>query len=337
MRQKILSIPKMIQELVLGGFKAPKNDDRKCPCITNTGAFTKLRRPSILAAFNPVQSRFLNYFRYSSIFFISLYVWANAQIIPETAVQNAVASSIIETSDFTHAMTYLEDDTLIVFDLDNTLIQTSQHLGSDEWFTHRLEHLTKQGLSIDKALDQVVPHWIEVQNRTEVDFVDPLIPNLLDKMQKKHVPMIGLTKRPPAMANRTLQQIAPLHINFDKTAPLKGPLVFEELNASSYQQGIIFIAQGIEKGPAITAYLKKLAKMPKKIVLIDDKMSHLQSVAKALEMMEIPFIGIRYSGADEKVKAFNPKIADIQWEHCQRILSDEQALHLLQLENHSSR
>ena len=57
-------IPKMIQELVLGGFKAPKNDDRKCLCIINTEAFTKPDGRRFLAAFNPVQSRFLNHFRY---------------------------------------------------------------------------------------------------------------------------------------------------------------------------------------------------------------------------------------------------------------------------------
>lgn len=241
-------------------------------------------------------------------------------------------AQILETNDFAHAFTYLEEDTLFVFDLDNTLIQTAQHLGSDQWVTHRIEHLTKQGLSSEEALEQVVSHLIEVHHRSEMHFVDPVIPDLLYKMQKKHVPMIGLTKRQPVLSDLTLRQIAPLHIDFSKTAPLKEELVFKELNETVYKQGIVFVANGIEKGPAITAYLKKLAKAPKKIVFIDDKMSHVQNVAKALEPIGIAFIGIRYGGADEKVKAFNPKIADLQWEHFKKILSDEQALHLLQLE-----
>ena len=86
-------------------------------------------------------------------------------------------------------------------------------------------------------------------------------------------------------------------------------------------------AGNIKKG---LAYLKKLDKMPKQIVMIDDKMSHVKNIAETLEPLGISFIGIRYGGADEKVKAFNPKIAEIQLEHFQKILSDEQALHLMQ-------
>jgi FMN phosphatase YigB (HAD superfamily) len=239
-----------------------------------------------------------------------------------------------ETNDFAHAFTYLEDDTLFVFDLDNTLIETAQHLGSDQWFSHKLDFFVKEGLSLDEALNRVVTQLIEVQNRSEMRLVDPAIPDLLYKMQRKNVSMIGLTKREPRMSERTLKQLAPLHIDFSRTAKIKEELVFDELQGTTLKQGIIFVGPGIEKGPALMAYLKQLNKQPKKIVVIDDKMSHIQNIANVLEPLEITFIGIRYGGADEKVRAFNPKIADLQWEHFQKILSDEQALLLLQLENH---
>ena len=138
------------------------------------------------------------------------------------------------------------------------------------------------------------------------------------------------------MSDRTLEQLTSLQIDFSKTALIEDVFVFEGLQETTFKQGIIFAGHGIEKGPALIAYLKKLKSLPKKIVVIDDKMSHVQNIAKALEPLEIDFVGIRYGGADEKVKSFNPKIAELQWEHFQKILSDEQALHLMQLEDHST-
>ncbi|MBS0604180.1 MAG: DUF2608 domain-containing protein [Verrucomicrobia bacterium] len=243
---------------------------------------------------------------------------------------------VTETNDFAHAFTYLEEDTLYVFDLDNTIIETAQHLGSDQWVTYKLDHLTKQGLSLDDALNHVIPCWLEVQNRTEMKLVDPAIPDLLYKMQKKHVTMIGLTKRPPQLANRTLEQLKPLNVDFSKTAHMQEEVVFEDLKGTAFKQGIIFVAQGIDKGPSLLAYLKKLKKMPKRIVVIDDKMSHVKNIASAVEPLGINFVGIRYGKADEKVNAFNPKIAELQMEHFKGILSDEQALHLLKMEGHSA-
>jgi hypothetical protein len=131
------------------------------------------------------------------------------------------------------------------------------------------------------------------------------------------------------LLDRTLAQLAPLQIDFSSTAQIKETLLFVDLQGTIYKQGIIFVGHGIEKGPALIAYLKRLNKNPKRIVVIDDKLSNIENIAKTLEPLGIDFVGIRYSGVDDKVKAFNPKIADLQWEHFKRILSDEEALQLL--------
>lgn len=242
-------------------------------------------------------------------------------------------SLIKETKEISHAFRNIEEDTLLVFDLDNTLIEAAQHLGSEQWFSHHVEHLTKQGMHCDEALNLVLNRLIEVQKRSEMVLLDPSIPKLLKNTQKKQVAMVALTKRNPRMAERTLEQLAKLHIDFRPTAPLKKTLVLEELKGTTFKEGIIFVGNAIEKGAALMAYLGQLKRLPKKVVIVDDKLSHIQNVIHALEPLGIEVIGIRYGAADEKVKAFNPKIADFQWEHFQKILSDEQALHLLQLAN----
>jgi hypothetical protein len=188
---------------------------------------------------------------------------------------------------------------------------------------------------MEEALGQVIPCYLEVMAFSQMQLVDPAIPDLLHNMQKSQVPMIGLTKRAPVLATRTLEQLVPLRISFSHTANFDGQVVFEELNRTEFREGIIFVAQGIDKGAALLAYLHKLEKMPSQIVAIDDKLSHIRDIAGTIEPLGIPFIGIRYAGADEKVRRFNPKIADVQLEHFRRILSDEQALHLMQLAPYS--
>ncbi len=240
---------------------------------------------------------------------------------------------VIETTDMAHVLDYVSEGTLVVFDLDNTLIETSQHLGSDEWFSHRLKHLLTKGHNIDEALRMVMPHYVAIQKKTSVRYVDPAIPQILHKMHQPGVQLIALTKRDPELAERTLEQLASLHIDFSATSEISGSILFPDHHNSIYRNGIIFVAQQEEKGPVFKAFLSNIDTLPKQIILIDDKMAHIQSVATALESLHIPFIGVRYGGADQKVSGFDPQIADIQWEYFEKILSDEEARLLIALKH----
>ncbi len=247
-----------------------------------------------------------------------------------------LSALVIETNNIHEILAHPDEGTLYVFDLDNTLIEPHQHLGSDQWVEHQLNSLTKQGSSIEAAVQVVIPRYIDIQNKIEMKLVDPSIPLLFSKLKEKKAFAIGLTKRWPELSERTLKQLEPLLIDFGATAPLKGTHLLTDLKGTCCKGGIIFIASGLDKGPSLVSYLKKLEKFPKRVIMIDDKMSHLANIAKALEALDIPFIGIRYGALDEKVKAFNSEVADLQLEHLHKVLSDEQALHLLQLNKKSA-
>ena len=129
---------------------------------------------------------------------------------------------ITETNNFEHIFSYHQANTLYVFDLDNTLIEAAQHLGSDQWFSHQLNHLMEnEGLSRSEAVAKSLPVYYQVMNNTAMRLVDTSAIDLLEKMKKKKIPMIGLTKRDPKVSNRTLEQIAALQIDFSSTCPLK--------------------------------------------------------------------------------------------------------------------
>lgn len=238
---------------------------------------------------------------------------------------------VIETNDITQTLKHAVADSLYVFDLDNTLIEPPQHLGSDQWVTHMANRLISQGLTVQEAFEQVIPSWMAIHERTEMQLVDPVIPDVLKHLKKKRISYIGLTKREPLISNKTLEQLDRLNIAFNATATLENEHIFDHLKGTLYKKGVIFVAAGMDKGPSLLAYLKKLKKMPSQIVVIDDKMSHITNIESAVKPLGISFVGIRYGAVDEKVKAFNPQIADLQMEHFRKILSDEEALHLLQI------
>ncbi len=270
----------------------------------------------------------MTYKKYRNVFNLSL-----CSLLALCPFSNSEAL-ITNTNEFSHAFSYHLEDVLYVFDLDNTLIQTAQHLGSDEWFFHHMTHLIEnEGLSKHDALSQTLSLYLQVQNKTEIRLVDASASELLSAMKQKKASMIGLTKRDPKLACRTLEQLASLQIDFSSTSPIKEDFVFKELADTVFKNGVVFVGKGIEKGPVLIAYLKKLKKMPKRVIAIDDRLSNVENMGAAVESLGIDYIGVRYGKTDEKVKSFNPKIANIQLAHFEKILSDEQALHLLKLEN----
>ncbi len=258
----------------------------------------------------------MNYLRLSLFFLIAIF---------------SLNAELIETNDINHATEYVEEETLFIFDLDNTLIETAQHLGSDQWFSHQFETHLAQGNSVDQTLEKLVPKLAFIYEKTEMRLVDPCIPDLLNRMKAKNVRMFALTKRDPAFASLTLKQLSYLEIDFSQAAGIADSFIFDELAGSLYKNGVIFIANNGDKGHHIEALYHRLEKKPKRIVMIDDKMSHVESVARAASKLNLPFVGIRYGGADERVKNFNPNIADLQWNLLHKIISDEEAHHLMQL------
>lgn len=238
-----------------------------------------------------------------------------------------LSGEVLESSDISSMLVFAQPNALLVFDLDNTLIEPNQQLGSDQWVGYQLESLTKKGLSSKEALQQVLPRWLAILKKTEMRLVDPVSPLLLKKLRQRKIASIGLTKRDPESCEPTVKQLEQLKIEF---FPYENGKIGEELPGGTlYKKGVLFTGKGVDKGSCLLSYLGKISFNPSLIIAIDDKLSHLQSLERASELLQIPFIGIRYSVTDERVKNFDPEIAEIQWHHCQNILSDEEAAKLL--------
>lgn len=234
-------------------------------------------------------------------------------------------ATILEIATIQDVTQHVDEGTFIVFDIDNTLLECDQTLGSDQWFCFQIQALKEQGWESQQALDHVLAIWTDIQYRTALRPVEAHTAKVVRSLQQAGYPLIALTTRSKTVAEVTKKQLYDAGIDLRQTAPLKeNTLIMHDGKEMVYQEGILFTDNG-HKGKALWTYLQHAQHEPKKIVFINDKYSHLLPVKEIAQLYGLDFVGLRYSGADARVRNFRKEIADIQYEFYGKILTDEAA------------
>jgi Protein of unknown function (DUF2608) len=249
-------------------------------------------------------------FRYLAVTFCCLATCLQAEIIEADSIH-----------DIRH---HIDPETLVIFDIDNTLMEPSQTLGSDQWFYHRIESFKAKGMDQQSALEKSLSEWMSVQSITKVKVVEEGTVELIKRLQNEGYTVMGLTTRGLGLSTRTIFQLDSLNINLTTTAPTHEEVFFMNNHGVLFRGGILFTA-GTHKGVALAKFLHLIEKAPDNIVFINDKWSNIREVEVICEKYQVPFIGLRYSYVDEKVANFNQEVADLQWDSFGKILSDEEA------------
>lgn len=247
-----------------------------------------------------------------------------------TTIWTALSGKIVETKYFNEILDYIEPETLVLLDIDDTLLIPTQTLGTDVWFNHRLKVHGANEDTYTQALDKALAEWEAVRHLTKVALVEEGTDKIVESIQRKNIVVMGLTTQGLALATRTINQLRSLNIDLSKTSPSKEDHYFINKNGVLYRQGILFTS-GSPKGPALTKLLDIIDYHPKQIVFINDKTTHLQDVEEGVETRNIEFIGLRYAYSDQRVANFNKELADIQWAHStfDHLLTDQEAEVLL--------
>lgn len=244
-----------------------------------------------------------------------------------------LSAEIHETLHFKDLLNHITPDTLVVLDIDDTLLLPSQTLGSDVWFCHRWKEHQQNGLSKDDALEKSLAEWEAIRHLTEVCLVEEGTDQVVKDAQNRGVPVMALSTQGVALTTRTFQQLLSLNIDMTKAAPSLEQFYFmndkvfaEGIEGALYRNGILFTS-GTKKGKALMILLEKMKLQPKHVLFINDKRSHLMDLEEDVEAAGLRFTGLRYNIGDERVKNFSPQIAETQWlfSTFDRILSDEEA------------
>lgn len=239
--------------------------------------------------------------------------------------QPFIKNEVLELDSFEDVIKHVTADSFVLCDLDNTLIEANQLLGSVQWADQFTERLIASG-EPQKFADELVHQlWLQMLPTIPMRLVDPLAPQIIQQIQAIGAKIIGLTARFPKEATFTHPQLAKFDIQFSNLFPTKKldhtPFLFEN--------GILFSGWINEKSDALKELLKELDFFPEKIVFIDDKLSHVLDIKQAAAALNIECVGIRFSKADKRVQEYNQEIVDIQWKWFPQFISDEQALSIL--------
>jgi len=218
------------------------------------------------------------------------------------------------------------EDVIVVFDIDNTLLKSIHQLGSVAWGDSIAADLESKGISKREAQEVVSIFWRTVQPNVKVQAVDPETPHIIRSIQKEKISVICLTARKPEELNNTLNQLQSIGVDLSEAFPFLHPSqTLASISDALYCKGILFATPFNKKSHVFISFLKENNLKPKKVIFIDDKISHVEDVHNALLNEGIECVGIRFGGADEDVKQFNPSIAEMQWKAFPQLLTDEQA------------
>ena len=250
-------------------------------------------------------------------------IWLACFLVAISQLQGA----IVEVEHFQEVPLHIKKETLVIFDIDDTLLIPVQMLGCDEWYMHRLKQSQQAGLTPTTAFEKALNEWEAVRFLTKMEIVEPKSEKIVRSLQDQNYTVMGLTTQGLALATRTVHQLNENQIDLSITCPSKEDHYFLiGGHGVLYRQGILFTS-GTSKGESLFALLDKLGIKPERIVFLNDKATHLRDIEQVAQMRGVEFIGLRYAYSDARKKAFSPEIADFEWNHSPlcHLLSDEEA------------
>lgn len=247
----------------------------------------------------------------------------------------SVSAEIIETLYMHELLNHVTEQTLIIFDIDNTIMRPSQQLGSDQWFNHRkIVHLNT-GLTKNEALEIALAEWMAVQSITHMQLAEEQTQEIIANLQREGFSVMGLTTRGLGLSTTTIRQLKTLDVDLTATAPAQKDIFFDNKQGTLFRQGILFTA-GSDKGTALQKFLELAGFKPEAILFINDKASHLTPIERYCKEVDIPFKGLRYGYVDEWVNSFRKEPAAIQWLTFGQILCDDDAERLAEKYHHAT-
>lgn len=164
---------------------------------------------------------------------------------------------------------YIKKNTLIAFDLDNTLVTTSSYYGSVNWEDAFISKLIKQGLSLAEAKSQVGKLWDKAQFETKLTLIEKEASLLIKKWKKQSI-IIGLTARAYKLKDLTHKNLKSNNIVFSS---------FKDHGIDIFHEGILFCSETLKSKVLSNFITKALSRnLPEELLVVDDKIENLQDI-----------------------------------------------------------
>ena len=231
--------------------------------------------------------------------------------------------------------------TVVIFDIDNTLMTTPQEMGTDQWFTWQ-QNLLKENKEhpdlIAKDFYDLLDNWGLAMSISRSIPVDPDTPEIIAKIKalkdKDGVSpyVFALTSRGYINKFLTIREMRFNGISLEDSAPSADPKLGQpwpaweakdleskygftpaeqksykldrKARTVAYSHGVFFTA-GLHKGAMMRIIFEKLKMDPKAIVFVDDKAKHTDGVQDAFKGKGKDVRTVRFTHEDARVEKFN--------------------------------
>lgn len=225
----------------------------------------------------------------------------------------------IKTDALTLAQQLGNQNVLMVFDIDNTLLAMEQGLGADQWYDWQKELSSNDHCSPDNVGDRFAAqgaiYFASAMRPTQTD-----AETQVEAIQAQGITVIALTSRGQDYRLQTFRELRRNGFDFSFSAigPAGGyaePFVpVENGRLSRYEDGV-FLTAGQHKGKMLKALLVKTGTpMPEVVIMADDKQNNLDAVKQTFGELNVPVHAWRYTGEDENVRNFDTQQAAEQWQ-----------------------
>ena len=214
---------------------------------------------------------------------------------------------IVDKDTIELAEIYLDWADIVVLDLDNTVMYSSDVLEANcQWCDFAERRLQETWRFTKAEAFKKMVHGYDEFNRkatmvpTEERFVD-----FIRDAQDRKIPVIAITGRPDMMCFVTVKKLASIGVDFARGGLFRGR-DFMQVNGAHFIDGIIYNGYlgSPQKGESLKLFLDRLNLKPKNILMIDDRQYCLESVQTHLP--GVNFMGIRYGRCDSAFKCFKP-------------------------------
>ncbi len=234
-------------------------------------------------------------------------------ILPNSYADSTLTISYIQ--EISEAVQNADQDTLVVFDVDNVISAPSDLIGRPKARAVRRavfkEYEQKYGK--ERAIHIHSLYYL----RASEEFVEKEIKAIIHGLYVRKVRAIGLT----AMGTGKFGNIDdPMYLRVSRLKEKGIVFAFENLNKrilwddeAGFESGVIFSGKQ-SKGQALQYFLENIADWkPKHIIFIDDNPEYLNSIYSMCSNLGIKFTGFHYKAAIfDQDKNLSPEVAKLQ-------------------------
>lgn len=237
---------------------------------------------------------------------------AGAKSIRRTLPVHDVPVEIRESAHIADLLQLADENTLVVFDLNDTLMRTASTMGGDVWAQKICKEAVASGLTTEEALDRLVPFWHQVLMRTPVEPVESDTARVIAELQRRGCKMMGLTARYTEMAYPTIGALRSIFIDFSTNSIASNDFTPRTPSPSKYIDGVVFAGLQNDKAEVLVQFLEQNTVEFNKIVFIDDKKKNVEGMVKAAQALNKSYIGVWYRAIENIDVPYNSDVAKIQ-------------------------